>query len=109
MIWNLYNVLRFFKSCTLLSYASTEALFEVGQDALAFEEKKPLPGTRPADDLETNERLVLESGAIVFTFETGSGNNTMPLMLIETDIDLQMFNWSRNVSFHLHFLIITNA
>ncbi len=73
----------------------TDAWYEVGQDALALDEK---PAKQQyAGDLETNERLVLESGAIVFTFETGSGNITMPLMLIETDIDLQVFDWSRHV------------
>lgn len=72
-----------------------EAWYEVGQDALAFDSKSKAP--QYAEDLETNERLVLESGAIVFTFETGSGTNTLPLMLFETDIDLQVFDWSRNM------------
>lgn len=56
------------------------------------------------------ERLVLESGCIVVTFETGAGSNTTPVLLLETDVDLQMFDWSTKVSldFILIFCIILN-
>ncbi|ODN02737.1 Vacuolar protein sorting-associated protein 13A [Orchesella cincta] len=79
-----------------LWFLRPEAWYEVAQDALALEDKQPM-GYEYAMDLEPNERLVLESGAIVFTFETGTGNITMPMLLVETDIDLQVFDWSRNM------------
>lgn len=78
-------------------FLQPEAGYEIGLDALVYEDKPAIQ--RYAEDLETNERLVLESGSIVFTFETGTGNSTLPLMLIETDIDLQIFDWSKHVSF----------
>ncbi|CAL8090191.1 unnamed protein product [Orchesella dallaii] len=90
-VWDVKEV-----SKTDLWFLKPDAWYEVAQDALALEDNQN-KGYGYAMDLEPNERLVLESGAIVFTFETGTGNITMPMMLVETDIDLQIFDWSRNM------------
>lgn len=49
-----------------------------------------------AEKLST-ERLVLESGSIVVTLETGSGANSLPMLLIETDVDMHAHDWASNV------------
>ena len=79
------------------SWADTAV--EVAEEALQldFPEDKIVKMFEVADDLVVRERLVLESGCIVLTFETGFGNNTMPILLIETDLDMQMFDWSKKV------------
>ncbi len=69
---------------------------EVGVDALVPEDTT----TRLfdlAEDVVVKERLILESGCIVLTFETGSGNNSTPILLIETDLDMQVFDWATKV------------
>jgi len=55
------------------------------------------------DEIVRKERMVCESGCIVLTFETGAGANTTPILLIESDIDMQAFDWSQNVSNYQHF------
>ena len=71
---------------------------EVGTDVATHDQA---PEARPlfevASELTVRERLILESGAIVITFEAGGGQNTLPLLLIESDIDLQVFDWSHKV------------
>lgn len=70
-------------------FLNSDASVEVGLEALQVQEDK-VRLFNVAEELKVSERLVMESGCIVFTFETGVGNNTMPMLLIETDIDLQM-------------------
>jgi vacuolar protein sorting-associated protein 13A/C len=76
-------------------FLNPDASVEVGLEALKAQEDK---AQLFKETLKVSERLVLESGAIVFTFETGMGSNTMPMLLIETDVDMQVFDWSTNMT-----------
>lgn len=80
---------------------------ELGVDALTSPEDAARLFDQ-ADDLHRTERLILESGCIVITFETGSGANTTPILLIESDLDMQAFNWSHSVS-HIYSVISVDA
>ena len=89
VLFLLMNIFAFF--------FNTDVTVEVGMDAL-------LPSDTTtrlfdlAEDLVVQERLILESGCIVLTVETGSGNNSTPVLLLETDIDMQVFDWSSKVT-----------
>jgi vacuolar protein sorting-associated protein 13A/C len=76
-------------------FLNPDASVEVGLEALKAQAEK---AQLFKETLKVSERLVLESGAIVFTLETGTGNNTMPMLLIKTDVDMQVFDWSTNMT-----------
>ena len=78
-------------------YIYLDGNVELGVDALTSPEDTARLFDQ-VDEIEKKERLVLESGCIVMTFETGSGNNTTPVLLVESDINMQAFDWSQKVS-----------
>ncbi|CAG7785731.1 unnamed protein product [Allacma fusca] len=92
-LWNVRNLdeLDFW-------FMKPDVTVEVGNDIFQQEQEIRSPRIIDLSESVVRERLILESGCIIITFEAGGGESTIPLLLLESEIDFQVLDWSTKLS-----------